>query len=105
MGAEAPFGDDAVRVAVRAAQGGMEFVPSGSNAPGVVTELLVQTLDSRHRATYASKYRSRGYGALAGAPVLLRADAGWVACAVRFVRAAAGQAGPLLQLGRVRVDA
>lgn len=99
----APFGGDAVRVTVQAVQGGIAFVPDGSNATGVVTELLVQALASPHRAAYPERYRSQGFLAFTGEPVVVPTGAGWHAVAVRFVRAATGQATPLLELGRVRV--
>lgn len=99
----APFGGDAVRVTIEAVQGGIAFVPDGSNATGVVTELLVQTLTSPHRAAYPERYRSRGFVAFGGSPAAVQTGAGWHAVAVRFVHAATGQATPLLELGRVRV--
>ena len=80
------------------------FAASGANAPGVVTELLVQPLASRHRRTYLEKYRHAAYVAFAeGQAVAVPFAAGWVACAYRFVNAETGQVTALAELGVVRV--
>ena len=100
---ESPFGGDGVAVTVQGLATSVRFVPDRPNTDGVATELLLQRLASPHRAAYASRYRSKGYFALSGAPIEIEAYAGWYACAVRFARAATGQAGPLLALGVVRV--
>lgn len=99
-----PFAGDAVQVSVSGAPGAVLVSPSAGNAPGVVTEILLQPLASIHRATYAEKYRSAGFFSLvAGAAVSLPRGAGAVAVALRVVRVDTGQAGPLLELGRVVV--
>lgn len=99
-----PFAGDAVRVTISGAPGAVVVSPSAGNAPGVVTEILVQSLATVHRAAYAEKYRSAGFFSLvAGAAVSLPRSPGPVAVALRVVRVDTGQAGPLLELGRVVV--
>lgn len=100
---EAPFGGDGVTLAVEGLAQAVLFAPDRPNVEGVVTELLLQRLPSRHRAAYPSKYRSQGYFALTGAPVLLQVRPGWHACAARFARESTGQVGPLLALGVAHV--
>ena len=81
------------------------FTASGPNAPGVVTQILTQSLVTRKRRTYLEKYRHAGlvrYEAGDLVATLPRA-AGWVACAYRFVREETGQATALAEIGVVRV--
>ena len=79
------------------------FSSSGANAPGVVTELLVQPLLSRHRRTYLEKYRHAAYVAFAAGEVVgVDTPKGWVALAYRFVNAETGQTTALAELGVVR---
>ncbi|MBX3112540.1 MAG: hypothetical protein KF857_11065 [Fimbriimonadaceae bacterium] len=101
----APFGGDAVTFAVGATGVGVVFTASGPDAPGVVTELLVQPLRLAVSPVDPAKYRSRGFVAFAsaGEEALAPVRAGWVAPAVRFVRAATGQVSPLLAFAPVRV--
>lgn len=100
-----PFAGDAVRVRLAAGSSAVEVSVDAGNAPGVVTEFLLQPLASIHRAAYAEKYRSAGtFELMAGQPVSLACSApGPVAVALRVIDAATGQSGPLLELGRVVV--
>ena len=103
----APFGGDAVRVAVSASADGVAFTASAANAPGVFTELLLQPLASVHRRAYPRNYRSQGFVAFTGAgdsrTVLV--SPGTYAVAVRFTLTATGQSTPALSLGVVQVEA
>ena len=76
------------------------FVASGANAPGVVTELLVQPLVNAYRRSYADKYAGAGFHAFpAAGTVEVPVRAGAVAVAYRFVLAATGQETALVELG------
>lgn len=100
----APFGGDDVRVDLGAAAGKVVLDVRHGNSPGVVTEILFQPLASIHRATYAEKYRSQAFvAAVTGQAIELPARPGVVAVAIRMVESATGQAGALLELGRVVV--
>lgn len=95
------FLGDSVEVSIAAVAGGVEFTASTANGDGVVTELLLQPLASRHRRTYLRQYRSQRFVAFsAGETVLVPCSPGWVACAIRFVRAATGQETALAELGK-----
>ena len=79
------------------------FASSGANAAGVVTELLVQPLASRHRRTYLERYRHAAYVRFEGAEtVAVPAPSGWVALAYRFVGAGTGEVTAIAELGVVR---
>ena len=79
------------------------FVSSGANAAGVVTELLVQPLASRHRRTYLERYRHAAYVRFEGAEtVAVPAPEGWTALAYRFVNAETGQVTAIAELGALR---
>ena len=79
------------------------FVSSGANAAGVVTELLVQPLLSRHRRTYLERYRHAAYVRFEGAEtVAVPAPEVWVALAYRFVNAETGQVTAIAELGALR---
>ena len=79
------------------------FSASGPNSAGVVTELLLQRLPARHRLPRARDYRTRAFVAFAGRPFALPVAPGAYACAIRFVRAATGQATAVVPLGTVEV--
>lgn len=82
--------------------GGIEILADRDNAPGVVTEVLLQPLLSVHRRTYLSRYRTAGFFAFqAAVPVVIPTDASVCAVAVRFVCAGTGQAMGLTELGVV----
>ena len=90
----------------RGGQGGeaLLFSASAPNAPGLVTEILLQPLASRNRRTYADKYRHAAYVPFADTlPHVVPCAPGWVACAYRFVNAATGQVTEIAELGAVRV--
>ena len=81
----------------------VRFAASGANAAGVVTELLIQPLASRHRRTYPERYRHAAYMTFTGAEtVAVAAPEGWVALAYRFVNRATGQVTALAELGVVQ---
>ena len=83
---------------------GALFTADRANAPGIVTELLTQSLANAGRTPVGSKYRSRGFVAF-GSELERTVDlpAGWHACAVRFVERATGRATGLFPCGIVRV--
>ena len=73
---------------------------SGSNAPDVVTEFLIQPLRSVHRRTYRERYRTAAVHAfVAGEPLVLPAPARVTAVAIRLIRTSTGQAGNLVEIG------
>ena len=94
------FAGDAVAVTATAISGGIAFTADSPNHPGVVTELLVQPLESVHCRSYESKYRSRVYVSF-GSELqhIVATPAGVYACAVRFVKIATGQASGLIECG------
>ena len=99
-----PFTGDAIAAQIVAAPGEVVLQVSQGNAPGVVTEVLLQKLASVHRAAYAEKYRSQGFSAwVTGGVVRVPVKPGVYAVAVRTVRTATGQSGSLMELGRVVV--
>jgi hypothetical protein len=81
------------------------FTADRPNAPGVVTELLLQPLASAARRAYRDKYRTQAFVAFAPGALsaTVAAAPGWHACGVRFVDSATGQATPVVELGAVRV--
>ena len=84
----------------RATSGVVTLVASGANAPGVVTEVLAQSLVNARRAIYLDKYASQGFTAFAGADeVEIPLGRGAWALAYRFVERATGQATELVALG------
>lgn len=85
-------------------ESGIRFLANRPNAPGVVTELLLQRLASVGRAPVGTKYRSQGFVAFAEGALAadVACPAGWVACAYRFVVATTGQASALFPCGIVR---
>lgn len=100
----APFSGDAVAASVSAAPGAVVLQVSQGNAPGVVTEVLLQKLASVHRAAYLEKYRSKGFSSwVAGSSVSIPVKAGVYAVAIRAVKASTGQTGELMEIGRVVV--
>ena len=103
---ETAFLGDGIVVRVGgAAEGGIAFSTDAPNAPGVVTELLLQRLAGAHRKPVADKYRTRRF--VAFAPGTLAAEVackpGAYACAIRFVREATGQETAVVPLGKVTV--
>lgn len=101
-----PFFGDGLRVGV-SAQGdsGIVFSADFPNTPGVLTELLLQRLPTRHRLPKARDYRTMAYVALAGEPVVIACAQGAYAGAIRFVRTATGQETAMATLGTVEVVA
>lgn len=84
---------------------GVLFTASAPNSPGMLTELLLQRLPVRHRMPKAREYRTMAFVAFAGEPVVVPCAAGAYACAVRFVRAATGEATALVSSGTVEANA
>ena len=84
---------------------GVRFVASRPNAPGVVTELMLQRLASVARAPVPSRYRSQAFVGFTegGLEAVVPQAPGWVACAVRFVDARTGQATAVFPCGIVGV--
>ncbi|MBN8691198.1 MAG: hypothetical protein J0L72_10485 [Armatimonadetes bacterium] len=100
-----PFSGDAVAASLSAAPGAVNLPVTQGNAPGVVTEVLVQRLASVHRAAYPEKFRSAGFSAWAsGGMVSVPLSPGVYAVAIRTVKSATGQSGQLMELGRAVVS-
>lgn len=100
------FPGDSVRVQLAASPGLLRVTGLSANAPGVVTELLIQKLASVHRRTYERKFVAADYLHFsAGQSVNIPALPGIWAVATRFTLAATGQTTPLLEVGRILVPA
>lgn len=97
----APFLGDGIRVVAAPQGSALRFEAGAPNAPGVVTELVVQPLKSRLRTPDPKKYRTRGF--VAFAPGALSCEIplprGAFAAGVRFVEAATGRETAALPLG------
>ncbi len=82
---------------------GVTFTASAANAPGVLTELLLQPLPSPNRTPERRAYRTRAF--VAFTPENLSATvptgSGPYAAAYRFVDAETGQTTALVTLGTV----
>lgn len=99
------FGGDAVRVTVAAEPGGVRFSADRANAAGVVTELLLCPLRSRHEVPRPRSYRGQGFVSFGSSlSKFVPALPGPYACGVRFVKTATGQASEVLVVGRVTVE-
>ena len=100
-----PFLGDGITVTVSANGPALVFTGSGPNAANVVTELLIQPLKSGARTPLKRDYRSANFASFSHSfpGALVVCGAGWVACAVRFVRVDTGQSSALLELGVVQV--
>lgn len=99
------FGGDALSVVASGEMGAVRFAASGSNAPGVVTELLLQPVRTAVSRAYPERYRSQGFVPFSGSSAAVPVEvAGWYAAAYRFVSVATGEAGPVLSAGVVRVE-
>lgn len=98
------FGGDSVEVSLSATASGVVFTASAANADGIVTELLLQPLTSLFAATFATRYRSKGFvGFAAGQSFEVPTRPGCYACAIRFVRVSTGEQTGLLALSTIRV--
>ena len=98
------FGGDAVRVTVVAEPGGVRFSADRENAAGVITELLLCPLRSRHEVPRPRSYRGQGSVSFgASLSEFVPALAGSYSCAIRFVSTATGQASEVLVVGRVMI--
>ena len=97
------FLGDAVTLTATATPGAIHFTPSQPNAPGIVTELLLQPLKTVHRRTYLSKYRTAAFVAFGSGPHNLPVKPGVYAVAYRVVRAETGQETGVAELGIVQV--
>ena len=86
--------------------GGILYLASGANAPGVLTELLYQKLPGRHRLPKA-KYKSGGFRGFSEGDreSILPLEPGWYACAYAFVEASSGRTTAVVPLGTVAVGA
>lgn len=86
-------------------EGVLLFSGDRGNAPGIVTEFLVQPLANARRKAAGDKYVSAGFAALRGEAVAVGVRPGAYACAYRFVRAATGQETGVAPIGTVVVGA
>lgn len=93
------FLGDAVVVSAEALPGALRFTASEPNAPGIVTELLIQPLRSVHRRTFLSRYRTAAFVPFSGGAYDVAVKPGVVAAAYRFVRAETGQETGIAELG------
>jgi len=100
-----PFFGDGIQVTASAVEGGIQFVASAANRPGIVTELLVQRLPSAQCRTYLSRYRTAGFAAFAaaGEGSFVEVSRGVWAVGVRFVEAATGRMMGVIEIGVVDV--
>ena len=96
------FSGDAISFTMTSDGSSIVVSASKSNAPDVVTEVLLQPLESVHRRTYPRKYRTAAVHAFVeGEPLALPAPGRVTAVAVRLIRASTGQAGDLMEVGVV----
>ncbi|MCE9559160.1 MAG: hypothetical protein K8R88_09430 [Armatimonadetes bacterium] len=98
------FGGDGLTATATAVSGGIQITASQANTPGVVTEILLQPMRTVHRRAYEEKYRTAefvGFGP--SLTTMIPAVPGVYAVAIRFTRAATGQAGGLVELGMLEV--
>ncbi len=93
------FLGDAVVVSAEALSGSLRFTASAPNAPGILTELLIQPLRSVHRRTFPSRYRTAAFVPFSGGAYDVAVKPGVFAAAYRFVRAATGQETGIAELG------
>jgi hypothetical protein len=102
-----PFAGDSPILVAEGSATAVRFSASAANAPGVVTEVLLQRLASPHRRLYTERFRSQRFHAFTsgGDVVEVSVAPGIYAAACRFVRAATGQCTGLMLLGRVSVGA
>lgn len=99
-----PFGGDALTFTLAPAPGGVQVTADRPNAPGVVTELMLQRLPSVHCRTYLQRYRTARFTAFdSGLSVVLPCGPGVWAVAARFVRASTGQTVATMEIGVVEV--
>jgi len=97
------FPGDAVRFSVVALGGGVVVSGNRANAPGVMTEVLVQRLNSVHCRTYLQRYRSAGFYQFNSTGIPLTLTPGTWAIATRFIDAQTGQMTTLIECGVVVV--
>lgn len=98
----ASFVGDLPAVTVAAEAGQITFTAARANAPGVVTELMLQRLASPRRQP-STRYTSAAFAAYTPEHLTetVTVEPSAYACAVRFVLAATGQAGAVFPLGVV----
>lgn len=99
-----PFLGDAVTFSLEPMEGGVRLTADRPNSAGTTTEILVQPLESIHRRTYDSKYRTALFDNFQESLfVEVHSRSVAVAVAVRFLRASTGQATELFELGVVSI--
>lgn len=99
------FDGDGISVQATSGTGSVTFTANAPNAPGVVSEILLQPVTSVHRKPMPRAFRHAGFHRFepGGLDLTLTSKEGWVACGLRFVRAATGQASAVQFLGTVHV--
>ena len=98
------FTSDSVQMTLSVSPGELTLHASHANAPGVVTELLLQRLPNPRRAV-TGNYVSMAFVAFAPGALAhsLPVEPGWWVVAYRFVDAATGQMGQLTRFEAVEV--
>lgn len=102
---EGVFLGDVVKVAVTGSGASLLFTPNQANQPGVVTELLAQTVRSPHNMPRPRSYKSLGFVEFVEPLTPFEAQ-GWPdtwVCAYRFVESSSGRATGLIDAGRVTI--
>ena len=99
------FLGDAIGVSVSPLEPCLTVVADGANAPGVVTQILVQSLAGRNRRTYLEKYVHARIVTFTPDHLSERIESkkGWAAAAYRFIKADTGQATALVEMGKFEV--
>jgi hypothetical protein len=99
------FLGDIVQVTVGAQGQNLVFTADRDNAPGVVTELLIQRLRHQNNATKVRSYKSAGFIAFDAAhrEVTRPVFPATYAAAIRFVESATGRMTDLIPIGRASV--
>lgn len=99
------FGGDSIEVSASISGSKIVFSANRAHRGGVVSEILIQPLASRHRAAYAEKYRTQAFVSFENRRFELDVRPGCYALAVRTLDSRTGQATSLQELGRVEVIA
>lgn len=92
---------DTITVTGAGAVGGVTFTPSAANTSGSTTELLYQPLKSPNRVPSNKAFKTAAYHVMTGSSDVrtVTLPVGYYSLAVRFVKIATGQRGPLVVLG------
>ena len=100
------FAGDTLPVLVSVGLGTVTWVADGSNAPGVVTELLLQKIKGKHRVAGKDGYVSQGFVEFSSTvpSFTARVPAGYYAAGYQFVEASSGRMAGIVPMGTLTVS-